>query len=427
MEREEAEKKRKFEGDLKDFPLLPVCLEDLLLGKDPNIVKNVASGIMQWMKPVDEKSGKKVNLGKGTFLGWEVGVDKKDLVISERLGLLKKVTSSVVSPATFINWVDMAGMPSLGNGNTKGLKKEAGLTVWIGFIRFLVEWSFRVLGLNPDEWVNEGAKVGVKKLDKEKKPVGTKKTKTSNGSAKKENVVQLMARKGYTAYDSDEDFLPEKKKTFVKPVATKKRTGSEENATKAKEAARKRIKQAKQKKNDGGVDESLHLGIALSVSEEQEKQRRKQEEEQKRKKHEQRKLAADKKEIRDRLVAFKQSNKTEYKFQPHLSSFQRRLVHEIAKDLGLKSESNGEGSKRRVEVRKVELEQEMKEQQAMKEIVTQVLNFSWHFKVNSCIDMGCAYIDSDQISIFSQCQVDHEIELTPSERIHKVEVIYSQV
>ena len=410
IERQEAEKRVKFEGDLKEFPMLPAGLEEVLLGKDPNSVKNVASAVMQWLKPFDEKSGKgkKVNLGKGMFLGWEVVVDKKKMVISEKLGLLKKVTSSKVSPATFINWCDMSGMASLGNGNTKGLKKEAGLTTWIGFLRFLVEWSFRVLNLDPDEYVKDGVKAGGRVELVERNL--TKKVEVGKGSQPKSNVVQQMSGKDGGADNSDDDFIPRKKQTFVKPKAKtlKKRTGSEEDGSKAKEEARKRIKKAKLNKTNGGVDDSLHLGLALSISEGQAKLRKEQEE-QKRKKNEQRKLASDKKEIRDRLVAFKESNKIEYIFQPHLSSFQRRLVHEIAKKLDLTSESTGEGNKRRVAVKKLqqrqdddeeaeeEEEEEEKEEEEeemnmeevvmIKEISNQVFIYAHHFKVNCCIQM----------------------------------------
>ena len=305
----------------------------------------MAASIMSWMKPLDS-NGKKVVLGQGEVLLWEEGVDKKDMVIAEKMGLLKGISSNFVSPSMFVDWSSLAGMHSLGNGNPKGLKAEGGVSKWQQFLRIFIEWAFRVTNTDPDEKLRNNDEVSLSLL-KKKKTV-----------QKKSNIVKKVVV-GIDVRDSDEDFVSPKKKTFVKPKPKEnleKRIVGEEYRKKIKEETKKRMSTSKKnKRNEGGVDDNLHLGIALSVSEAIQNEKQREAKLEKVRKLEKRKNAAETKEITDRLVAFMQSDKDQFNFKPCLSSYERRIVHQVGESLGLESASVGEGNKRRVTVKKRDL------------------------------------------------------------------------
>ena len=52
------------------------------------------------------------------------------MVIAEKMGILKKISSNKMSPSMYIDWSSLTGVHSLGNGNPKGLKTEGGVLEW---------------------------------------------------------------------------------------------------------------------------------------------------------------------------------------------------------------------------------------------------------------------------------------------------------
>ncbi|CAE8591606.1 unnamed protein product [Polarella glacialis] len=65
---------------------------------------------------------------------------------------------------------------------------------------------------------------------------------------------------------------------------------------------------------------------------------------------------AKQRDIFARVIAFASSSEQAMSFETSLNSFERRLVHELAEENGLKSESTGEGSSRYVTLSKRESE-----------------------------------------------------------------------
>ena len=308
-------------GSLADFPLQQSDLERILLGKPGNPVKNAASAVMRWfMKPL------KLEYGKGLFPGWDASVKKEEMVFSQRLGLLKMVKLDHISPSMFIPWQSLNGMSSLANGNANNLKPGCGITGWLPFLKLVVEWAVLV--------------VRQKTVLSEQNDSETQKRRT---------VVEHMTRK-----NSDDDFIPVPKKS-------KQQLEANVRSKLPKASVQERNKKMKTSKEVGGVDDDLHLAIALSLSKKQEQIRIEKAAKDKEMMEnlvnveETKKDQKIRKGIRERLEAFRLSEKAEFRFGAQLTSFHRMLVHQVANQLGLLSKSEGDEPDRKVTVSKPEL------------------------------------------------------------------------
>ena len=332
-------------GPLSDFPLQQSDLERILLGKPGNPVKKAASAVMRWfMKPL------KLEYGKGVFPGWDASVKKEEMVFSQRLGLLKMVKLDHISPSMFIPWQSLNGVSSLANGNANNLKHGCGITGWLPFLKLLIEWAVLVV--------------------RQKKVL----SQVSDSETQKRTVVEQMTRK-----NSEDDFIP---------VPKKPKQQSEVNVL--SKLSKASVQDRKKAANEvGGVDDDLHLALALSLSKNQEQVRI----EKAAKDSEMLKSLVNVEEtkkdqkirsgIKGRLEAFKLSERTEFRFGAQLTSFHRMLVHQEAKQLGLLSKSEGEAPDRKVTVSKpeviesdhVNIESE-EEDSCVGEDVEKVINFN---------------------------------------------------
>jgi hypothetical protein len=164
-----------------------------------------AKELMQFfLKPLN------LTYGQDIFGGWKAKVDRMLFIHTDKY--LKNFVDLQFSLSEIIDWEDLLGIPSLANGNKDELKKESGVKAWQPFLKIFIEFAFVVLGKDP--------------------------------------------AKEFTEQNDDDDFVETSvKKTTNKKVAYKKR----EKVPAEPEGRSKNSK-------NGGVDDDLQLGLALSIS-----------------------------------------------------------------------------------------------------------------------------------------------------------------
>ena len=218
-------------GSLDDYPRLPLPPAQLFC--NANALKGYVAKQLSWLlEPL------KLKRGEGVFSGWNYEVDKARLIYSG--AEVAKLPSQTVSLSMLIDWVDMRHMTSLSRGNAKALKEGTGVTKWVPFCKVVCEIIFLMIEEEPSDWYQ---------TEKEKKSVATKKVVKSK---KVENPF----------VDSDSDFEPFTQKT--PPRLNKVKTLKERR----KANVVSRLKKPELVR-EGGADDDLHLGLALSISAEE--------------------------------------------------------------------------------------------------------------------------------------------------------------
>ena len=170
-------------------------------------------------------------MGEAYFSGWFHKVDAALFVTTMHLMPGMKIKKKICLN-NLIDFKALRGIKGLSNGNYAAVKKESKISGWLPFMKIFLEWS---------QIVTEG---------------------------------HICKKKSDISEDEDEDFLPVKKagsKTKAKPNEKKK---EKPVVVKKISEALKRKRPAKQiEKERGGVDDGLHLAMAIQISAMEEERR----------------------------------------------------------------------------------------------------------------------------------------------------------
>ena len=176
-------------------------------------------------------------MGEAYFSGWFHKVDAALFVTTMHLMPGMKIKKKI-SLNDLIDFKALKGIKGLSNGNYSAVKKQSKISGWLPFMKIFLEWS---------QIVTEGH-------------IGKK---TSDSS-------------------EDEDFIPVKKagsKHKAKPNEKKNEKPDEKKKEKSvvvkkiSEALKRKRPAKKTEKERGGVDDDLHLALALQISAMEEERR----------------------------------------------------------------------------------------------------------------------------------------------------------
>ena len=135
------------EEDKLSFPESPGHLQDIL--KNKRRTEQFASQIMKWWKGV---RGEK--MGCGEFKAWDrhvVDMGSLPLLLDQVERVRGQLGGFTFTMDNIIAWKDLHGMHGLSNGNIKAVKVD---WMWIEVLRFIILWSYMVVGRSIQEGVN---------------------------------------------------------------------------------------------------------------------------------------------------------------------------------------------------------------------------------------------------------------------------------
>ena len=195
-------------------------------------------------------------MGSGIFEAWdnfEVDLGQVDYVTEQVERVRSKIRGFTIKMRDIINWKDLQGLHGIATGNPKKLKVEWS---WVEFLRFLVIWSYKVVGIKIEDNVSLTWTPGAEDFVEEKKETKKKGKARDDDDDEEDFVQESQPKKKFSVVDKG-----------VKRVKKRVCTDAEKVAGKKNGLKRARKALFKPKQND------FEYGLALSVSEEMERVR----------------------------------------------------------------------------------------------------------------------------------------------------------